>query len=163
MKRIPLTRGKVALVDDEDYDWLSQWKWFAKYNFGKFYAARHDPKNHSHTIHMHQMLLGPRCDHKNRDGLDNRKENLRKASRRQNNCNQGLRKNNRTGYKGITCPDKRHDKYQARIGYKGRIIYLGYYETKEEAARAYDEAAKRLHGEFAVLNFTQPKRNTASL
>jgi hypothetical protein len=159
MKSIPLTQGKFALVDDEDYDYLIQWKWFAtRYDRQDgektFYAAR--AKNTIGILYMHKVILSVRdgffVDHKNRDGLDNRRKNLRECTTSQNAANKEVSKKNKTGYKGVSLIRKT-GKYIAQIRCNGEKIRLGLYSTPEEAARAYDKAAKEYHGEFAWLNF----------
>lgn len=153
MKEIQLTQGKVALVDDEDFDYLNQWKW----HFSKGYAARHKPRTEGHAlIFMHCVIMqSPRdkdTDHINGDRLDNRRKNLRICTRAQNIQNRGATIKNACGYKGV-CFDKSRNKWSAEINTNKKRIHLGRFDTPEDAARAYDAAARRLHGEFARLNF----------
>ena len=100
MKYIPLTQGKLAIVDDEDFEWLSQWKWHFN---RKKYAAR--TINHSGKLYMHQVILntpkGMLSDHRNGNGLDNRRKNLRACNVQQNKANSRLPKNNTSGFKGV--------------------------------------------------------------
>jgi hypothetical protein len=162
MKRIPLTQGKFALVDDEDYEWLSQWKWYAHRGAHSWYARRNQKTSTgSITITMHRYLLGlsreeaPEIDHKDNNGLNNTRDNLRPATSSTNGQNRTRLRSNTSGFKGVHYhkPNKR---WQARI-VKDRIRRsLGLYATAEAAARAYDKAARELHGEYACLNF--PKR-----
>ena len=91
-------------------------------------------------------------DHINGNPLDNRKSNLRICTNAENQRNRGVNKNNTSGYKGV-CWAKQNKKWKARIKHNGKLIHLGYYKDKEEAARAYDKKAKELHGEYAYLNF----------
>lgn len=156
MKEIPLTKGKVAIVDDEDYEWLSQYKWYV-HTGG--YAARHTVqrdvgKQKRKNLYMHRIVLGvngkEHCDHKNGNKLDNRKCNLRQATNSQNMWNSCKQKQNTSGYKGVF---KHRDSWAARTSFHNKPIHIGTYSTKEEAARAYDEKAKELFGEFARLNF----------
>ncbi len=150
MKFIPLTQGKFAIVDDEDYDQMSLYKWHAKANpSGKtFYAVRLQ-KRSTQSIYMHNEVMGGLgIDHRNANGLDNQKGNLRFATRSQNNSNRRMFKNNTTGAKGVDFV-KESNKYRARIQSNGRSIYLGAYKTLGEASRVYSESAERIHGEFA--------------
>jgi len=154
MKYIPLTRGKLVIVDDEDYDQLMQWKW----HFTGHYVGRNSKVNEGHkrVILMHRQLMGePDCwvDHRNLNRLDNRKTNLRLATPSQSNMNKVAHKDNESGYKGVSRNFNKRgaDKkpYRARIHVKGKIIHLGVFKTKEEAAEAYRLAAPKYHGEFA--------------
>lgn len=150
MKTIPLTQGKIALVDDEDYERVSAFKWYAHKNYRTFYALRHTPWKDGarQVIRMHSFIMGiPYVDHVNCDGLDNRKKNLRSADSRQSSQNRRKELNSCSRFKGVSW-DKKH--WRARI--KGTIS-LGNFDSEEAAARAYDEAAKKLFGEFARLNF----------
>jgi hypothetical protein len=154
VKEIPLTRGMVAVVDDHWFDFLNQWKWMATNRVGKHYAARGENKK---LILMHRVITnapsGMQVDHINGNGLDNRMENLRVCTGQENIRNQALRKDNTTGYKGVT-PHKK--KYRAQIYVNGNKILIGVFSDPKDAARAYDEKAKELHGEFSRLNF--PRR-----
>jgi hypothetical protein len=161
MKEIPLTQGKVALVDDGDYDYLSQWEWYANKGGNTFYAKRNISIRGKQTqIKMHRVILQVKeedyVDHKDHNGLNNQRYNIRVSSRDGNEHNRGKRSNNTTGYKGVV-QDKRRvsTTYEARITVNGERVYLGRFAAVEEAARAYDEAAKKLHGEFACLNFPE--------
>lgn len=160
MKKLKLTQGKVALLDDEDFEYLSQWKW----QFRRRYASRVKYlgggrlHNRGTTITLHRLLMefynnnlsGKEVDHINGDTLDNRKENLRVVFH-QNNCfNQNIPKNNTTGFKGVVF-NKQAQKYQAYIT-KDKRIHLGYFNSLLEAANAYNEKAKVLFGEYAKLN-----------
>lgn len=158
--QIPLSRGFVALVDDADAEAvLAFGKWHARTpRAGKTYARRNvwDRSGDSPrctTYLMHQFITGwDYVDHVNGDGLDNRRSNLRPATARQNQGNVGLRRDNKTGYKGV----KHHrGRYRADCAKQ----YLGIFPTAEAAARAYDEAAVVAFGEFARLNF--PKETAA--
>lgn len=155
-KEISLTQGKVALVDDEDYERVSQYNWYLCKGAGTrkaMYASREE--NHKH-IKMHTFITGyKRTDHINRDGLDNRRINLRESTNAENCRNVGLTKNNTTGYKGVINRSKYRGRkiFRARIRVNYELIQIGDYLTAEEAARAYDEAAKKYFGEFAWTNF----------
>jgi hypothetical protein len=157
-RRIRLTRGQYAKVDVEDFEELNKHKWYAIPKRDTFYAKRYGYKNgRQTTIAMHKEIMhvpqGLLVDHQNHDGLDNRRANLRVATPRENACN--VRKVLRpcsSKYKGV-CYDKDKNLWRAYITYNGKRIYLGRFETEEEAARAYDNAAKIYHKEFASLNF----------
>lgn len=153
VKKIPLTQGKFAIVDDCDFHWLSQIKWqFQKsgYAIGVLFGRRKTLKK----VYMHRLiLLAPdtvEVDHKNHNGLDNRRKNLRTATRKQQNANK--RKFSGTSiYKGVNL---RRDKLKwcAQIKSNGKAKYLGSFDTEEEAARVYNEYAAEEFGEFAHLN-----------
>lgn len=155
-KQIPLTQGKSVLINDHWFDYLNQWPW----HFSKGYAVRGIgtwPRTHK-TIYMHRIIAntpdGMFTDHINRDTLDNRDENLRHCTKRQNQSNHKLRTDNRSGYNGVMLHNnKKH--WQATITIKGVVTYLGIFLNVEEAARAYDHAAKEHFGEFATLNFPE--------
>jgi hypothetical protein len=157
MKEIPLTQGKVALVDDEDFDYLNQWKWYAAKMGKGIYAQRNQWDNgRSSTITMHRLLIeipeGLMVDHINRNGLDNRKSNLRAVTAQQNRLNTAP--SGKIPYRGVCkYPYKTARQYYAQIVVNYKLIYLGVYLTAEEAALAYDQKAKEFHGEFACLNF----------
>ena len=163
-----LTQGKETLVDDEDYEMLMEHKWFANKDdkSGKFYVKRKSPidsNGKQKTICMHRVITnapkGKQIDHINGNPLDNRKENLRTCTNQQNQMNRGRTKNNKSGYKGVYYSKKsksminEHSKpWRAEIQHNKKIIYLGYYKTKEEAALAYNKKAKELNGEYAKVN-----------
>jgi hypothetical protein len=162
MKEIQLTQGKIALVDDADYEGLNKFKWHAVKAFNTYYAQRNVRKEgKDYTIYMHRSLLqaeqGVHVDHRNRKGLDNQRHNLRTAYCSENLSNRGKNRNNSVGFKGVYLKQDhvRSKPYVARIKVNYDQKYLGYYATPEEAARAYDEAAKLFHGEFACLNFPE--------
>lgn len=155
MKTITLTNGMVAQVDDEDYERLSQHVW--AYNHPKGCSSGYAVTTiKTRNIGMHRMVMGlsigdgKTCDHADRNGLNNQKSNLRIATRAQNAMNRGPNKNNKVGLKGVQI-NKTSTKrpYIAVIGAGYKSYYLGSFKTAEEAAQAYQEAAKRLHGEFA--------------
>ena len=157
MKEILLTQGKVALVDDEDFEVLNKVKWAAHKMSNIFYAARNGtPINGKQkTILMHREILRPpkelHVDHVDHNGLNNQRHNLRIATRSQNMHNQGKRINNTSGYKGV-CWDKQNKKWRTQIKLNGKIIFLGYFPTKEDAHTAYVKACHKYHGEFARPN-----------
>jgi hypothetical protein len=148
MKEIPLTQGKVALVDDEDYPRLSKFKWCAHKDCNTFYAVRYSRKDEftdgkRHFIRMHHMLLVPKqgleIDHINGNGLDNQKINLRLVSRRVNQQNQHVKKSSK--FPGVSW-HKTSNKWQSLIKIKGVRKHLGFFNTEEEAHIAYKKACK---------------------
>ena len=158
MKEIPLTKGKVALVDDGDFEYLSQWKWAANKNRNTFYAYRYGfdkIKNKKTGIIMHREILGfpenLEVDHINNNGLDNRKENLRTCSRLQNSQNTIKRDNCKSIFKGVEY-HKKTNKFRATVCSRGNKHRSKWFKTELEAASAYDELAKKFFGEFAHLN-----------
>lgn len=162
MKKIPLTRGKFALVDDEDFEWLNQWKWRvgARRNRSTIYAVRAGRKAELKcTYFMHRIVTdcpdGLQVDHINHDGLDNRRENLRVCTRNGNQWNRRKTKARVSSiYKGV-CSFKKTKKWRALIKINGKKIYLGLFKQEIDAAKAYDTAAKKYFGEFAYLNFPE--------
>jgi len=159
-RRIPLTRGKFAIVDPQDLAPLLRYKWHLAQCPTSAYAAAWTTtaKNGKRKrIWMHRQILNvpPQmcCDHINHNGLDNRRANLRIATRAQNSANRQKRnQHTRSIYKGLEW-DKKQKKWKARISVRGRKIYLGSFASEIDAARAYDRAAKEHHGRFAVPNF----------
>jgi hypothetical protein len=162
MKEIPLSQGKTALVDDEDFEYLNQWKWCAVSSKTRntFYALRtinvSSVNDKCRQIRMHREIMktskGLEVDHIDGDGLNNQKYNLRNCSRLQNVLNQKIQKVSKTSrYRGVLWNGRR--KWRVQIQYKGKVHYLGYFNIEEEAARAWDRKALELFGEFARLNF----------
>lgn len=158
-KLIRLTSGNVAIVDAEDYDWLSRWAWHRQTGP---YAGRHRHKADGpgpSTILMHRVILGRhkdlvglQVDHRNNYGLDNRKANLRAATRSLNGANRRPSRCATTSrYRGVNVRLGRRPR--AHIYINHQQVYLGSFPTEEEAARAYDAAALEAFGEFARVNF----------
>jgi hypothetical protein len=150
MREIKLTQGKSTQVDNADFDWLDQYNWYAINHHGKFYAARYTKDRG--VIYMHREIMetpkGKMTDHWDGNTLNNQRDNLRDATNSQNQMNKkhyGTFK-----YRGI---GKSGNKFKSQICLNGKSTYLGTFDTEEGAAHAYDEAAKRLFGDFANLNF----------
>ena len=158
MKLISLTQGKVVKISDHRFEEYNQWKWHAKkQRNGKFYAMRWQGKwPNRKLIRMHRQITnapdGMELDHWDGDGLNNQDENLRICTKSQNMANRGRNHNNISGYKGVSRHGK---KWRAEIHFEGKDINLKSWDTPEEAASAYDKAAKHYHGEFANLNFPE--------
>lgn len=167
MKKIPLTQGKFALVDDGDFDELSSFKWCTNKAGTCWYPCRQGNLGQSarqgrHFIRMHRQIMGldygdkRQVDHINHDGLDNRRCNLRICSRAQNDWNRRKDTQKTTSkYKGV-CKVLRNGKYyfwRARIVKNKKEYPLGDYKKETDAARAYDAKAIELFGEFARCNF----------
>ena len=161
-RRIPLSQGKFAIVDPEDYERLNQYKWHAQKDGGggSCYALSYLPRNGRRKRkkkRMHRMVIeipeGFYCDHINQNGLDNRKANLRPATWSQNLWNR--KKYNRPSsskFKGVEWVKDRGC-WRAMIQANRKKIYVGYFRDEIDAARAYDAAARKYHGEFACPNF----------
>lgn len=150
-KMIPLTRGESALVDDSDYEWLSQWKWYCH---SDSYAARRDERNQ--LIYMHRLITnvpdGLVVDHINQNGLDNRRCNLRVATHRQNHLNAKPPASNTSGIKGVRW-HKAARKWEVYVSPgPGKKKHLGLFTNLEDAVGAYNEAVAKLHGEFGWMN-----------
>ena len=162
-RKIKLTHGKFAIVSPQDYDQLARHKWSARKSGRTFYAERYMPlgKGRYKQISMHREVLkvGKEyyVDHINHNGLDNRKANLRLATRSQNAQNRRKAKiKSWSKYKGVSLHnlDKR---WSVRIQVNGKQKFLGLFEDEVEAAKTYDRSANKYHGQFAVLNFEDKK------
>lgn len=152
--RIPLTRGKFALVDQADWLTIGGHNWcVVKRPNDRWYAYRGRTKADgpgSMLISMHTQLTGwAEVDHKSRDGLDNRRSNLRQATRSQNSGNHVIRSDSRNQYRGV------HLRHNGTWTAACKKKHLGTFKTEEAAARAYDAEAARAYGEFARLNFPE--------
>jgi hypothetical protein len=159
MKLIPLTQGQVAKVSDEWYEELNKYKWQAQYcpHTKSYYAVRTSTLlGKQKMTMMHRVIAGTpdgmETDHKDGDTLNNLPDNLRNSTHAQNGCNRGKDVDNASGFKGVRPHGKN---WQAIIGVDGKTICLHTFKTREDAARAYDEAAKKYHGKFARLNFEE--------
>lgn len=150
-REIKLSRGLVALVDDEDFEWLNQWKWC----YGNGYATRRQYIGDGRYtgFRMHRLIVGlatgegHQVDHINGDRLDNRRSNLRICDVSNNKANCKPYANNKSGYKGVY--KDRSGKYTAQIRVAGVINYLGTFADPKDASRAYMDAAIKMRGEFA--------------
>lgn len=160
MKKIPLTQGKFALVDDADYDWLSKWKWYAHKNRKTYYALRKQyvSRKVRYCVAMHRAILGLKAgdgkqgDHRDHNGLNNRKSNLRICTNQQNQFNKKKLRKCTSLYKGVTRQAGR-TKWVARAYCDGQCRYIGSFASEIDAAHAYDAKAIELFGEFAKTNF----------
>ena len=150
---IPLYGDLFSLVDAQDAD-LARFKWYRFEGNSTLYSKGKVDGKHLflHRVIAARMGITGLVDHKNRRGLDNRRCNLRQATHSQNTSNSGPRRNGTSGFKGVS---RWGDRWQAGIKIDGRRRGLGHFFSKEEAARAYDAAAKTLFGEFAYLNFPE--------
>jgi len=160
MKQIPLTQGKFALVDDCDFERVNQFKWYAiRMNKGKelFYARRHITVYGKDKMqYLHRFLLGItnskiKVDHKDGNGLNNIRSNIRLATQSQNLQNRGSQNNSESKYKGV-CFDNFTKSYRMQITINGKTI-RSRHKNEIDAAKEYDRMAKILHGEFANTNF----------
>lgn len=154
IRYIPLTRGKFAIVDAADYEWLSKYKWLATGNEKRgFYAGRRVGQG---MLLMHRAIMQPPpgmvVDHIGGNGLDQRRANLRVCSQRHNSRNRRPSRWTSSRFKGVYfC--RATGKWVATIGFEGRSIHLGSFDDEVAAARAYDRKARELFGEYAYLNF----------
>jgi len=159
-RRIALTQGKFAIVDPADFERLSKYKWFAQQDQRTFYAVRRirlKRDGRPKAVWMHREVTragdGEFCDHLNHKGLDNRKANLRLATRSQNAWNRRIPNvKSRSKYKGVSWYN-REKRRNARILVNGKQKFLGIFADEIVAAKAYDTAARKYHGQFAALNF----------
>ncbi len=160
MRLIPLTKGQFAKVDDDDYDYLIQWKWYSKLDRnGGYYAARSSPvKNGKQkTIRMHRFLLDVndsklQIDHIDHDTLNNCRSNIRTATHSQNQSNRFSKNNSTSKYLGVSWSSL-CNKWRSVIRKNKKDMHIGLFSNEIEAALAYDKKALELHGEFANLNF----------
>ena len=152
----------IVQLDEEDWDKVSQYKWYLMRGHSTYYAKRNLPRRADGSrpapISLHRDLAGcPKgmmVDHINGNGLDNRKENIRICTMSQNMMNRSKTVQNSTGFKGVyKTGDSKLNPYSAKIQKDGKVYCLGHYSAAEEAARSYDRKAIELFGEFAVLNF----------
>ena len=160
MKSIPLTQGKVAIVDDLDYESVSKYKWSAIRRRHTWHAIRNIKSKTGWTrAYMHQQLLGfparggLQVDHKNGDGLDNRRDNLKACTRQQQRFSFRTKSPSASSkYRGVSW-HSRGRRWEAQIMHCYQKRHLGLFASEESAARAYDAAARQYFQEFARLNF----------
>lgn len=170
MKEIELTHNQITLVDDEDFEYLNQWKWDALFTNENYVACRYNKEEYEHdgktkTIYMARVIMktskNMECDHVFHNTLDNRKfieingilkPNLRNCTHSQNCVNR--KQPTTTGYRGVTY-NKRNKNYMAQIKVLGNLTYLGSFKNSINAAKAYDKAASKHFKEFAQLNFKE--------
>ncbi len=160
-RRVPLSRGQFARVDQRDYYVLSKFKWSILDQGEKFYAIHNvwdDYAQKYRGVLMHSFLMNPPdhlvVDHENGDGLDNRRANLRVVSQMQNVWNRKkYAKSSSSKFTGVSW-DKKCKKWRVRIHHKNKQIEIGLFTDEIEAAKAYDRAAIKYRGQFARLNFT---------
>jgi hypothetical protein len=153
---VPLTKGKEAAIDASDAALVGQHNWYAvAQRRGVYYAERTGPPPEKRTIRMHRAILGEpfgfEVDHRDSDGLNNRRSNLRIATVAQNQWNRRTQVNSTSGFKGVTW-STREGKWRARISVNKQRIELGYFVDPTDANAAYLQAAERYHGEFSREN-----------
>jgi hypothetical protein len=162
VREIPLSKGYIALIDECDFERVAQYKWTVVLGYGDVrnrtpYAYRADRSTGKQVnILLHRFILnapkGMRVDHKDLNGLNCTRKNLRLCTASQNQHNRDKQANNTSGYKGVSSSGVKAGRFRAVIRVNDRTRHLGVFDTALEAARCYDEAAARLHGEFAKLN-----------
>lgn len=151
---IPLTQGQNAIVDTEDFEWLSQWHWYAEWSSftNSYYAGSKTTNNR--RLRMHRAIIktddSHQVDHRNHNTLDNRRNNLRVCNHSQNAMNKRLRADSSSGLKGVR---QASTKWAAQIRIGNKAVWLGTFSTPEKAARTYDSAARKHFGEFALTNY----------
>lgn len=155
MKRIPLTKGQYALVDDADFDMVNQHSWvYTKHNTNHYAHTTISEGGRRKTVKMHRMILnapnGKEVDHKNNNGLDNRRSNIRLCTRSQNQANSNVKSNSLTGIKGVH-QRKDNGRWRAHAHRDGKRVWLGHFDTAKEATMAYVTYIKQFDGEFTKL------------
>jgi hypothetical protein len=167
-RRIYLGEGKWTILDGQDYYRLRRYRWVAYGRGTSTYAFRYKfvGPNKTTMMAMHSEIMEPKegmfVDHKNCDSLDNRRANLRYATRTENNRNRRKKKNATSQFLGV-CIDKKTGRWISAIAYNKKRIWLGRFDSEVEAAHVYDKAAKKYFGEFARLNFPQEDEKSQPL
>lgn len=156
-----LPSGHVALIDETDLPLINQFKWHARRGRRTVYVQTHgSPANGRRRSYLHRLLLsappGLLVDHRNLNGLDNRRDNLRLCTPVENNANQQAQINNRSGYRGVHQQTSTTSPWRARIQINGKTRHLGCFADAWDAAQAYNTAATEVYGEFALLNVRLP-------
>lgn len=157
VRGIPLTQGKIAIIDAEDYERIAKYRWHIQVKGNTIYARRYEGKR---MLLLHREILGliygdgKLTDHKNRNGLDNRKANLRIATKSLNAYNCKMQRHNKSGYRGVHWLNKER-RWKAEIKILGRKVSCGYFTDPIQAALAYDRMAVKYRGDTAVLNFPE--------
>lgn len=161
-KEIILTQGMFSLIDDSDFDLVSQYTWHASSNGKTFYAETcMNIEQNQKTLRMHRLIMGldfgdkRRVDHRDGNGLLNTRNNLRLATNSQNNHNARTRSDNTSGYRGVKCNKSSKNKWIAEISDGDKRRYIGSFPDAISAAKAYDEAALEIFGEFSKTNFSE--------
>ena len=167
---LELTRGQKSVVDADDFKYLRHWNWCAYKGARTWYAVRRGmiEKKFSGMIHLHRFIMEPPpdmvVDHKNGNGLDNRKSNLRVCTQAQNNKNKCKRTDGKTSkYIGVIKSPHTPGAWSASISIHRKSAFLGYYTSEDRAAQAYDSAAYLIHGEYARLNLPEMLTKRESL
>ncbi|GAA2696364.1 AP2 domain-containing protein [Actinoplanes palleronii] len=159
MAELILPSGHIALVDDADLPLVTapglRWHLTPASKDKNYVGRRWREDGRYRKQRLHSFLTGwSLVDHINGDGMDNRRANLRPATHSQNNCNKGSMRTASSQHKGVSLISRRKSRpWLAQIKKDRRYFYLGYFDSQDDAARAYDAAARELHGEFAHLNF----------
>ena len=158
MMEIRLLNGIITLVDDEDFEYLNQWKWYFHPGRNTAYAFRNERMKKNKTIYMHRIIANAlgrlQVDHIDGNGLNNQRNNLRLCTAKENSHHLKRKSNNTSGYTGVVWI-KRINRWGARIETNGKQIYICVSKNPVDAARAYDNKARELFGEFARLNFPE--------
>lgn len=155
MKKIKLTRNKSTVVNNIDYKYLIQWKWHVMFNGRQWYAIRTLSKPSGKKVLMHRVILErmgfknfKQGDHKDGNGLNNKRRNLRPATVSQNQYNRGKPINNTSGFKGVSWSSQKQ-KWRSRIYINGKDIHLGFFNDKEIAAKVHSQAVLKYHKQFS--------------